>query len=61
MAWAKRNKIDYPSELEKQILLNGHKMDDWQSSYENLKKRYADIEKEVTVLNSKPVMPFFAE
>jgi hypothetical protein len=53
LVWASRHKIEYPDELERQVLLHGHKMVDWQSSYENLKKRYADIEKEVTVLNQR--------
>jgi hypothetical protein len=51
LAWARRNKIEYPYELEREVLLHGHKMIDWQSSYENLKKQYADKEQEMAVLN----------
>ncbi len=50
MAWAQRNKIDYPHELETQVLLYGHKIADWQSGYENLEKRYHEKEREIAVL-----------
>ena len=50
MAWARRNEIDYPPELETQVLLHGHRIVDWQSCYENLKKLYSEKEREVTAL-----------
>jgi hypothetical protein len=50
LAWARRNKIDYPAELERQVLLHGHRIVDWQICYEKLKKRCSEKEREIAVL-----------
>jgi hypothetical protein len=50
LAWAQRNKIDYPPELERQVLLNGQKISDWQSSYESLRQQYCEKEREIAIL-----------
>lgn len=40
LGWAKRNKIDYPEELKKQVLDHGHAIIDWKSNYDELKALY---------------------
>ena len=37
LAWAKRIEIDYPPELEKQVIARGHNVGDWKSRYDELK------------------------
>ncbi len=40
LAWAKRNSISFPEELEKAVLAHGVTIADWQALYEELRKRF---------------------
>jgi hypothetical protein len=42
IAWAKRNKIDFPPELEAAVVARGVQVADWKSSYDDLKTKYDD-------------------
>jgi hypothetical protein len=46
LAWAKRNEISIPAELEEAVKARGHQIADWQSLYENLKSRSENNESE---------------
>ena len=46
LAWAKRNEISIPAELEETVKARGHQIADWQSLYENLKSRSENNESE---------------
>jgi hypothetical protein len=50
LAWARRNEIKYPDELERQVLLHGHKIVDWQSMHEALRRRFCKKEQEISAL-----------
>lgn len=41
--WAKLNKIDYPQELEEEVIANGEKITNWKNSYDKLLKNYNDL------------------
>jgi len=43
LGWAKRNKIDYPKELEKHVVGHGHAIIDWKSNYDELKALYDQL------------------
>ena len=43
LAWAKRNDIDYPAELENQVVARGHQIADWKSLYDGLQAQYNEL------------------
>jgi hypothetical protein len=43
LAWAKRNDIDYPAELEAQVVARGHQIADWKSLYDGLQAQYNEL------------------
>jgi hypothetical protein len=43
LAWAKRNDIDYPAELETQVVARGHQIADWKSLYDGLQAQYNEL------------------
>ena len=49
LAWLKRNRLDFPAELESAVLAHGHQVQDWKTAYddaiklaEEWKRRYED-------------------
>ena len=40
LAWAKRNDIDFPTELEEQVNARGQQIADWKSKYDELKEQF---------------------
>ena len=42
LAWAKRNDIDYPAELENQVVARGQQIADWKSRYDGLQAQFND-------------------
>ena len=46
LAWAKRNEIDYPAELENQVVARGHQIADWKSLYDGLQAQYNELKAE---------------
>jgi hypothetical protein len=45
LAWAKRNDIAFPEELERQVVLRGGYVGDWKTNYDKLKDKYDKLEK----------------
>lgn len=43
MAWAKRNEIEYPVELERRVAGHGHRIADWKSNYDEMKRMYDEL------------------
>ena len=44
LSWAKRMGIDYPAELEKQIVAGGHQIADWKSLHDEVQAQYTELE-----------------
>ena len=45
LAWAKRNEIEYPAELENQAVARGHQIADWKSLYDGIQAQFNEIKK----------------
>lgn len=43
ITWAKLNKIDYPQELEEEVIANGDKTTDWKSKHDEQLKNYNEL------------------
>jgi septal ring factor EnvC (AmiA/AmiB activator) len=43
LAWAKRIGIEYPAELEKQVVARGHQIADWKSLHDEVQAQYAEL------------------
>ena len=43
ITWAKLNKIDYPQELEEEVIANGDKTVDWKTRHDDVLKSYNDL------------------
>lgn len=43
LTWLKTKRMDFPAELEAQVIANGGHVVNWKTAYENLKKTYDDL------------------
>jgi DNA repair exonuclease SbcCD ATPase subunit len=43
IAWAKRNDIDFPADLEAAVVVRGGQIGDWKSKYDELSSRYDSL------------------
>ena len=46
LAWAKRNEIEYPVELEKQLVARGHQIADWKTLFDGVQTQYNEFKAE---------------
>ena len=46
LTWAKRNDIDYPTELEEQVRMRGQQVADWKSLYDEQASVLADLKRQ---------------
>ena len=53
LAWAKRNDIPYPEELEKRVAAHGHQISDWKSNFDKMKKMYDELKEAYTGVRSR--------
>ena len=53
LAWAKRNDIPYPEELEKRVAAHGHQISDWKSNFDKMKKMYDELKRAYTGVRSR--------
>lgn len=42
LAWAKRNRIDFPPELEAAVVALGHQVADWKTAFDQVSANYAE-------------------
>ena len=53
IAWAKRNEISFPPDLEAAVVARGQQIADWRSCYDDLKEKFDEAIGLIDVLNQK--------